>query len=262
MEGKALLKDKVIVITGGTKGIGREVAIKAAGLGAKVVVGGRSQSDGKEIEDTIGAFAPGAAVFVKADVTDPKQCENLINTAIEKFGTLDGLVNYAGITDVGSLVDTDEKLFDAIFSTNIKGAFFCAKYACKYMKEAHKGSIVNVGSLHAYGGEENMAAYACSKGALRTLTQHIAKDYAKYHIRCNWVTVGSVATPSEIAQRAKEGRDLEWINGVGKRAFPMGRIQTIEDNVPGILYLLSDLADQVSGTELFITGGLMDANFS
>ncbi|MHA5220028.1 SDR family NAD(P)-dependent oxidoreductase [Dysosmobacter sp. Phy] len=255
-----LLKDKVIVITGGTKGVGRAAAIAAAAEGAKVVIAGRDAAAAEEIIGVIRTEGKGDAMFVRTDVSKAAECEHLMERAYAAYGKIDGLVNYAGILPVASILDTTEELYESIMDTNAKSAFFCAKYALRYMKPARSGSIINMGSLHAYGGEEDRAAYAVSKGAMRTLMLHIAKNYAKYHIRCNWITIGWIATPGELALRECKG-GMEWINRIGSQVFPMGKIQTFEDNVAGILYLLSDYAEQVSGTELYITGGLMDASF-
>lgn len=251
---KGMLEDKVIVITGGTKGMGKALAIAAAAQGAKVVVTGRNQADGEEIASRI-ASDNGQAIFIAGDITNIGVCKQVFDRAGEQFGKIDGLVNYAGILPVGSLTDTDEQLFDRVFDINIKAAFFCSQYAIKSMLNTGGGCIINIGSLHAYNGEEDRAAYACSKGALLTLTKHIAKNYAKYRIRANWITMGWVATPGELDLRARDGLGREWLEQKGREVMPMGRLQTVDDHVPGILYLLSDQASQVTGTELHVSGG-------
>jgi NAD(P)-dependent dehydrogenase (short-subunit alcohol dehydrogenase family) len=249
-----MLQDKVVVVTGGTKGIGRAVCEEAAKNGAKVVVGGRNQSEGDEIVESI-RKNKGEAVFYKGDLSDVSHCEGIIRKAVDTFGRIDGLVNYAGtVQSQFCLTDIGEEDFDYIFGVNFKSAFFVTKYALREMKKSGGGSIVFMGSQHAYGGEEDRAAYACTKGAMLTLFRHVNKNYTKYNIRSNWITIGWVATPGELELRKKEGHDKEWLDEVGKK-FPMGRLQTAEDHVGGTLFFLSDKASQISGTEMFVTGG-------
>lgn len=252
-----LLQDKVIIITGGTKGIGRAVALAAAREGAHVIIGGRNAKDGEELEQQAREL-PGDITFVSGDLTDVSACEHLVSEAVRLHGKLDGLVNYAGtVVSMAPITETTEEQFQSIMDINFKSTFFVSKYAIRAMKENGKGSIINMGSMHAYGGEIDRTAYACSKGAMHTLFKHIAKNYAADQIRCNWVTIGWVATPGELELRKEQGVGQTWLDQVGSEYFPMGRLQTPEDYVDGVLYLLSDGSSQVTGTELFITGGFM-----
>ena len=253
MAGK--LNDKVVVITGGTKGLGRGVALGAAQRGAKVVIGGRSEKDGGEVVAEIEKTSGSKAIFVRGDIRKVEECKKLIESAESHFGGIDGLVNYAGILPASSITDTEESLFDDVFAINVKAAFFCTKYAVESMLRGGGGSIVNIGSLHAYSGDRDRAAYSCSKGALLSLTKHIARNYAGDHIRANWITMGWVATPGELERRRQQGHDMEWLEQMGREVMPMGRLQTVEDNVPGVIYLLSDESSQVTGVELHISGG-------
>ncbi len=248
------LTNKVIVITGGTKGLGRGIAFAAAQTGAKIVISGRNDFDGREVAEEINSKIS-EAVFVKGDIRDTGKCRYLFEETLRHFGKIDGLVNYAGILPAATITDTEEKLFDDVFEINIKAAFFCAKYAIEAMLQTGGGSIVNIGSLHAYNGDKDRAAYACSKGSLLTLTKHIAKNYAKSQIRANWITMGWVATPGEMNLRVSQGRDLEWLESQAGEVIPMGRLQTVDDNIPAILLLLSDASSQITGSEIFITGG-------
>lgn len=250
-----VLKDKVVVVTGGTKGLGRGASIGVAQRGAKVVIGGRDKKAGEEVVAEIGKTTGSEAAFVQGDITKVTACEELIEGAVSRFGRIDGLINYAGILPASSITETEESTFDDVFAINVKASFFCAKYAVAAMLRGGGGSIVNIGSLHGYGGDRDRAAYACSKGALLTLTKHIARNYAKDHIRANWITMGWVITPGELALREKQGRDVEWVEEQGRNVMPMGRLQTVEDNVPAIVLLLSDEASQITGTEIHISGG-------
>ncbi len=252
------LKEKVIIVTGGTKGIGRAVALGAAKEGAKVVIGGRNQDEGAAFVKEVKALYGGESMFVKGDLTQEKCCEDLILKTVEKYGRIDGLVNYAGtVLSMAPITSTTEEQFDDIMSINFKSAFFVTKYAIAQMQKNEGGSIVNMGSMHAYGGEIDRAAYACSKGAMYTLYKHVAKNYSRELIRSNWITIGWVATPGELELREKQGVGKEWLDQVGGNYFPMGRLQTEEDYVDSTVYLLGDGSSQVTGTELFVTGGFM-----
>jgi len=250
-----LLKDKVIVITGGTKGLGRGIAISAAKEGARIVISGRNENDGNEVIGIIKKETGLDALFVRSDLKNVENCEKLIKNTVERYGRIDGLVNYAGITPRGLITETEEKLFYDIFDINFKSVFFCCKFAIRSMLKTGRGSIVNIGSTHGYGGAIDMAAYACSKGAVLMLTKHISKNYAKNQIRANWITMGWVATPTEIQLFESLGHNLDWLNEQGRKTIPMGRLQTVEDNVPAVLFLLSDLSSHVTGAELHVSGG-------
>lgn len=251
-----LLKNKTIVITGGTKGLGCDIAFNCADAGAKVSISGRSDKDGQAIAKEINSKFPGRAIYIKSDLCNIDECENLISESVRHYGEIDGLVNYAGYLPASSIIDTDENLFDAVFNINIKAAFFCTKFALISMIKSGGGSVVNIGSPHAYGGDEDRAAYAVSKGALLTLNRYVSRNFAKYNIRSNWISMGWVATPGELALRASQGKGLKWLKATAKKAIPMGRMQTTEDHIPLIINLLSDQSSQVTGSEIHITGGL------
>ncbi len=250
-----LLEDKAVVITGATKGIGRAVALGAGRAGALLALGGRDEAAGNALAAEINAAGPGRAVFVKGDLTSPACCARIVEAAVDSFGRLDGLVNYAGtVQSSAPLGSVDEAQLDSILSVNFKSCFFTTQAAVKAMA-SRGGSIVFMGSLHAYGGEIDRPAYACSKGAVYTLYRHMAQNYASRRIRSNWVTIGWVATPGEEEFRKKLGQPEGWAEEAC-RVMPMGRMQEAGDYIDGVLYLLSDGASQTSGSELFITGGL------
>ena len=251
-----LLKDKVIIVTGATKGIGRAIAITAAKQGAHVVLGGRDPKAGETVVREISEERTGTAVFVPGDLRDVKNCQTLVNEAMKRFGRLDGLVNYAGSVQASALLtEVEEEQFDWIMDTNFKSTFFMTKAAVGAMLETGGGSIVFMGSLHAFGGEADRPAYACSKGAMYTLFRHVARNYAAQRIRANWVTIGWIATPGEKEFRESQGMADSWLEDTGRQIMPMGRLQQDRDYVDGVLYLLSDGASQTSGSELKITGG-------
>ncbi len=250
-----LLDGKVIIVSGGTKGVGRGVVEMCAMEGANVVIGGRDQEAASEIIAEVKAKGGVAPMFVQTEVTKVEGCKKLVDETVAQFGRINGFVNYAGILPEGYITDTEEALFDKVMTLNVKAAFFCAKYVVQQMLRNGGGSLVFVGSAHGYGGEKDRAAYAVSKGALLTLSRHIAKNYATEQIRSNYIIMGWVATPGELAFRKTQERDINWLENEGVKYIPMGRMMTVEDHAPGIVYLLSDRASAVTGTELNVTGG-------
>lgn len=248
------LDGKVFVVTGATKGIGTSIAERIVCEGGRVVITGRDSQAGTRLVDAIGADS---CFFVNADITTVEGCSRGIMAATERFGRLDGLVNNAGIFPRASLLETDEDLLDTVLAVDLKGAFHSCRFAIPVMAEMGGGSIVNVGSTHAWGGSKRLAAYAVSKGALWTLTQHIAMNYASDRIRANWVTVGWVETPGETSRLAQEGRDEAWLRSEGARRVPLGRLQSGDDIAYAVVYLLADESAQVTGTAIHVTGGFL-----
>ena len=245
------LQGKRVVVTGGTKGIGVGIVRDLTSSGARVVFCGRDENAGEQLAGELEN-----ARFVRADIGRVTDCEKMIRRAVELLGGLDGLVNNAGIFPRSALVDETEEQYDRIFAVDIKGPFFCCKYAIGAMDLEGGGSIVNMGSTHGYGGMYALAAYACAKGALKTLTQHVARNYARTRIRCNWVTVGWVATDGEMALRQAQGQGIEWLEEQGRRIIPLGRMQTTQDMADTVRFLLSDASAMVTGAEIPVTGGL------
>ncbi|MDB4867760.1 MAG: NAD(P)-dependent dehydrogenase, short-chain alcohol dehydrogenase family [Cohnella sp.] len=250
------LAGKVIVVTGGTKGIGKGVAVMCASEGAAVVISGRNEQDGASVVQNIQETYGAEAMLVRGDISREKACKQLIDEAVNRFGKVDGLVNNAGIFPRGTMVDTSEELFDSIFAVNMKGAFFCSMYAIQSMSKTGGGSIVHMGSTNGYKGGKELAAYSCSKGAMLTLNRHIAANYARDHIRSNWVTVGWVASEGEIELHRNRGLSPDDLRKMAETYIPSGRMQTPKDMAYGTIFLLSDEASQVTGTELHINGGL------
>lgn len=247
------LQAKVAVITGSTSGVGKGIAIRFAAEGASVAVSGRNEANGNAVVDAIRADG-GSAIYVRTDLTSEADCRNLIETTARTFGRLDALVNNAGIFPRGALETTTEALWDEIFAVNVKGPFFCCKYAIPLMQRQRSGSVVNIGSGNGYCGAPNLLAYSASKGALLTMTRNLARAYASDRIRVNWLTTGWVLTEGEIAVHAKEGHSQDWLVEQGSKQ-PFGRLMTPADIANGVLFLASDEAEFVSGAELPVAGG-------
>ncbi|SFS65479.1 SDR family NAD(P)-dependent oxidoreductase [Paenibacillus sp. BC26] len=254
--GKPRLEGKVIVVTGGTRGIGKGIARMCAAEGASVAISGRNEQDGSQVVSQIAEEFGTKALFIQKDISNEAACRELIEETVSYFGRIDGLVNNAGIFPRSTILETTEELFDSIFAVNVKGAFFCSKYAISAMQKTGGGSIVQIGSTNGFRGSHDLVAYACSKGALRTLNRNIGVHYARDGIRSNWVTVGWVASEGEVELHAKLGHSVDQLNEWAAARVPSGRMQTTEDMAYGVVYLLSDESNQVTGTELSIAGGL------
>jgi 2-deoxy-D-gluconate 3-dehydrogenase len=248
------LKDKVIVVSGGTKGVGRAFSEVAGREGAKVVIGGRDEKAGKEAVRNIHTFGSDG-LFVHTDLLKVEDCKNLFDAAYKKYGKIDGFFNYAGVTPVSPLDNCDEDTFDWVMDVNFKAAFFCCQQAVKYMRINGGGSIVLTGSAHAWGGQKDRAAYACSKGVLRTLMEHIAHQYATEQIRCNYLVLGWTPTEGEVALRISQGESEAELRKRAADILPMGRMCERTDYMDGLIYLMSDASSMMTGSTFRLTAG-------
>lgn len=244
---------KVIVVSGGTKGIGRAACEAFAREGAKVAFGGQDVSAANEVCERIRANG-GEAIFVQTDLHHIADCVKLFDGAIQTFGKIDGFFNYAGVIPTCPLDTCDEETFDKIMDVNGKAAFFCCQQAVRYMKE-NGGSIILTGSTHDQCGERTHAAYAFCGGALQVLCEHISRQYAKEHIRCNYLTVGWTLTEGERALRESKGCDIEAFKKMASNSLPFGRMCEIDDYMEPLIYLMSDASAMVTGTDVKITAG-------
>ncbi|GAC1429295.1 MAG: SDR family oxidoreductase [Chloroflexota bacterium] len=244
---------KVVIVTGAASGIGRGIAWELAAQGAKVVVADRDSAGGQAtVADAPG---PGEAMYVPLDVVEEESCRQLVATAVERYGRLDGLVNNAGIYPRASLEETTLEFWDTMMDINLRGAFLLCRESVPHMVRGGGGSIVNIGSVHGEAGSSNLAAYAVSKGGLLTLTLHIARSYARHRVRANLINPGWVVTEGEVRTQASQGFDRSWLETQG-RQLPMGRHQTPEDSAHAVVFLISDESSQLTGSQLHVDGGL------
>jgi NAD(P)-dependent dehydrogenase (short-subunit alcohol dehydrogenase family) len=247
--------NKVVLVTGATRGIGEGISRLLAAEGARVVLTGIEAAAGERIAEDL-ASQGASAVFQVVDVRDPAQCRAAIARTVERFGRLDVLVNNAGIFPSASLEETTPELWDEVFAVNLRGAFLCCRAAVPVMQRQRSGVIINIGSTLPFRGKTDRFAYAASKGALLTLTRGLAQVYARDRIRANWITVGWVASPGEIELRsAIHGDGQSYLEGEAAHR-PFGRLEEPGDIAAGVLYLASDEASHVTGCELNISGGM------
>lgn len=248
------LNKKVIVISGGTKGVGKQLALQCAADGAQVIISGRDEASAASIIDA-SKNLPGSIEFKKTDLHSVQSIRELFGYVAHKYNKLDGFVNYAGITPAASLTECSEELFDDVFDIDIKAAFFCCQESVKLMQKTGGGSIILVGSTHHTRGNKDRTAYACAKGALYTLSNHIGKHYAEDKIRCNYLVMGWTPTDGELALRKSQGMTVEELRAEAAKAIPMGRMTETSDLVPAMIYLLSDVSSMVTATEFKVNGG-------
>lgn len=248
------LNGKVIVVSGGTKGVGRTAVEEFAREGANIVIGGRDEAAALKAIKIIRTYGSDA-IFVYTELENVSDCKKLFYEAIKKFGKVDGFFNYAGITPVSPLDTCNEFTFNSVMNINFRACFFCCQQAIKCMRQTGGGSIVLTGSAHAWGGQIDRAAYACSKGAMLTLMEHIAHNYAKEQIRCNYLTLGWTPTEGEVELRKNQGVNEMELRKSAAEILPMGRMLERTDYVEALIYLMSDSSNMMTGSTLRITAG-------
>ena len=244
------LENKVALISGGARGMGAAHAKLFAEEGAKVVIGDILEEEGLRTEAEINE-AGGECLFVRLDVTSEADWQQAVAAAVTRFGKLDILVNNAGVVSRGTLEDTTVEEWDRVMDVNAKGVFLGTKAAIPEMRRAGGGSIVNTSSISGNVGQDSLQpVYNASKGAVRIFTKSAAIQYAKDGIRVNSVHPGAVDTPMAGARLA----DPELQKQADARN-PLGRTAQPVEISYGVLYLVSDEASFVTGSELIIDGG-------
>ena len=244
------LQGKVALISGGARGMGAVEALLFAKEGAKVTIGDVLEDEGRKLEAEINATG-GEAQFVRLDVTREADWQKAVEATVQRFGKLDILVNNAGISGRGRVEDTAAEEWDRVMDVNAKGVFLGTKVVIPAMRQGGGGSIINISSqLGLVGTEHSSPQYQASKGAVRLLTKATAIQYAKEGIRANSVHPGPIVTPMTEAARADPERYRLMLSRV-----PLGCYGQPEDVAFGVLYLASDEARWVTGSELVIDGG-------
>lgn len=175
------LQGKVAVITGGTDGIGKAIAVTFAKEGARIMMAGRDQKKGQVALEEVRRF--GEAAYFKGDVSDSSQVRRLVEATIQRYGRIDILINNAAVCPPGNVVTTSEETWDQVIGVNLRGVFLCSKYIIPHMQKTGGGAIVNIGSINSLMAMENEAAYDASKGGVLMLTRAMALDFAKAGIR-------------------------------------------------------------------------------
>ncbi len=243
--------NKVVIVTGGALGIGRETCLLLAKEGAKVAITDVLDKEGKTLAEEINN-AGGIAKFWHLDVSKESEVQKVYAAVVEEFGKLDATVNNAGIAGADKPThELTEEEWDDVMNVNVKGVFFCTKHAIPYLKKAGAGSIINLSSIYGIVGAGDIPPYHASKGAVRLMSKNDALIYAKDKIRVNSVHPGFIWTPlvEELGKSDSQFRTkLDSLH-------PLGHVGEAIDIAYGILYLVSDESKFVTGSELVIDGG-------
>ncbi|WDH83324.1 SDR family NAD(P)-dependent oxidoreductase [Paenibacillus urinalis] len=246
------LNGKTAIVTGGAGGIGFHIAQALAESGVNLVLADITEDGEYKAEQLRGLGIQ--AFFVRTDLRDSKQVDRLAAETKQLLGGIDILINNAGIYPRAELVNTTDELWDEVMSVNLRAMFYCCRAVVPQMKLRGQGAIVNIGSSHAAVGLSELFAYSVSKGGVVTLTRNLAGALARDQIRVNCVNPGWVATEKELAVRALNGQTLDWLQNKGK-LLPLGRLQTGEDTASIVLFLVSGLANQITGQIVNVDGG-------
>ncbi|MDA0262641.1 MAG: glucose 1-dehydrogenase [Chloroflexi bacterium] len=243
------LENKVVLISGGARGMGAVEAKLFAKEGAKIVIGDLLEAEGKRVEAEINETG-GECLFVPLDVTDEDQWEQAVAATLGRFGKLDVLVNNAGIFRAHPVEETSSDEWDQVMDINAKGVFLGAKAAIPAMRQAGGGSIINLSSVAGLVGAAYSSAYSASKGAVRLFTKSTAIQYASDGIRSNSIHPGVIQTDMTAEAIADSRFKAERVDPT-----PLARLGQPEDVAYGALYLASDESSFVTGAELVIDGG-------
>jgi NAD(P)-dependent dehydrogenase (short-subunit alcohol dehydrogenase family) len=244
-----LLEDKVVLVSGGTQGVGAAVARAAVDAGATVAVTGRREDIGKTFAAELEARGGREAAYVPADVADVGQARASVEEVARRFGRIDCLVNAAGLTSRGSLLDTTPELFEQHVAVNLRAPFFLMQAAVKDMVgRGAPGTIVNIITMSAHGGQPYLAPYVAAKAGLIGLTRNAAHAHRWDRIRINGVNIGWTETEGEDAvQREFHGAGDDWLDRAAAE-LPMGKLGQPEDAAALVILLLSDRSGVVTGS--------------
>ncbi len=246
------LKDKVAVVTGARRGMGRAHSLKLAAAGAKVVVSDISKEECEKVVEEIKEKG-GEAIAVKCDVTQKSEVDAMVQKAVDEWGTVDILVNNAGIAQFIPFLEMSEEDWDKTLEINLKGYFLCAQACAKVMAEQKSGAIVNIASV-AMGqqgvGMANIAHYCASKGGIAALTEALAVELAPKNIRVNAVAPGIIETPMiDPVKKDEEGFDAM----LGR--IPLARPGKPEEVSNAVVFLASEKSSYMTGSVIVVDGG-------
>lgn len=237
------LKDKVILITGSTTGIGAALARLFVSEGARVILHGREEEKGKALRKELG----GATTLHFHDLLDPRSPELLVKAALQDFERLDVLVNNAALTTRTDLTTTDAAMFDRMIGVNLRAPLLLIR-AAQAALEASKGAVLNIGSVLAHCGQSNLLAYSITKGGLMTMTRNLADALGPRQIRVNQLNLGWTLSENEYAVKVSDGMPPDWPEHLPVTSAPSGKLLMPEDIARCALYWASDASRPISGT--------------
>lgn len=245
-----LLEDKVALVTGGSRGIGKAICLALAKEGAQIIVNYAHRQDAAaEVTELIKSRG-GKAVYLKADVSSSKEVEDMVDKSLALFQRIDLLVNNAGVYLEKEVINTSEEEWDYLMSVNLKGVFNCCKKVIPHMIARKQGKIINISSFVGKRGSKRHAAYAASKAGVHAFTRSLAREVAEYGICVNCVDPGRIRT--EMIESFYLEEKERWLSDT-----PLKRLGTPEDVAQAVVFLASSLADYITGETLEVNGGLL-----
>ena len=236
------LKDKVIIVTGATSGIGRAIAERCVAEGARVLVHGIVRKDGEAVVKKLGA----AAVLHLDELADPASAGRIAAAALAAFGRIDAVVNNAAIVARSNLETASAEFFDRMMAVNVRAPLLLIQAAFAQLK-ANEGCVLNIGSINAHSGQANLLDYSISKGAMQTLSRNLANAHGEDRVRVNHLNVGWVLTDREYAHQIEHGMPADWPQHVPAQFAPSGRLMMPEEIAAAAVYWLGDESRPVSG---------------
>lgn len=248
------LRDKVSIVTGGAKGIGRGISLRFAEEGSKVVIAQRDPVTGHEIVQEI-EDGGGTALFISTDVSVKEQVDNLIEETLRNFGQIDVLVNNAAITMCYEpLLEMSLESWQRVIDVNLTGVFLCSQAAARHMVERRYGKIINIGSVGSFMPERDCPHYCASKGGVIMLTKSMALDLAPFNVSVNAIAPGAIMT-EKVQQALREQGIEDHATGVSK--IPLARFGEVEEVAAAAVFLSSDEASYVQGATFVVDGGYL-----
>jgi NAD(P)-dependent dehydrogenase (short-subunit alcohol dehydrogenase family) len=247
-------KGKVAIITGGTSGIGLETGRQLLSQGAKVALIGRQAEKGLRTLQELAVYGDQVS-FIQGDISQVQQCQEVVNRTIAQFGSLNIVVNSAGVYMEKNIGEVTEDEFDNMMNTNIKGTYFICKYALPHLRQSGGGAIINVSSDAGINGNCLCTTYCASKGAVTTFTKALALESIHYGVRANCVCPGDVDTPMLQQQLIGVDNPQEYLRDMAAM-YPVGRIAQSHEIANVICFLASDKSSFVNGAVWTVDGGL------
>jgi NAD(P)-dependent dehydrogenase (short-subunit alcohol dehydrogenase family) len=255
---KFSLQGKTAIVTGGSRGIGAAIGIGFAKAGAKVALTSRKINDLEAVAAEIKAFG-GEALPIQSHLGKTDEISKMVKTVQDKFGKIDILVNNAGASPaMGSVLESDERLWDTIMNLNLKGLYFTSQAVAKIMKEQGNGKIINIASVDGHMAEAGVSVYSISKAGVRMVSKAFAGELAAFNIQVNTIAPGPISTkmlnshwfhlPPEQAEKERKAM---------AQMTPMGRIGEPDEIVGAALYLASDASSYTTGAEIIVDGGVL-----